>query len=62
MVHHEETIRRLSEMNKYRKWVGTQDAQQRAATRRMALFPEQAEVIFVGEDIWVVRTPINALQ
>ncbi|EDR10567.1 uncharacterized protein LACBIDRAFT_184023 [Laccaria bicolor S238N-H82] len=53
LVHHEETIRRMSEMNKYRKWVGTQDAQQRAATRRMALFPEKAEVIFVGEDIWV---------
>jgi hypothetical protein len=52
----------MSEMNKYRKWVGTQDAQQRAATRRMALFPEQAEVIFVDKDVWVVRTPINALQ
>ena len=62
LVHHEETIRRLSEMNKYRKWVGTQDAQQRAATRRMALFPERAEVIFVGEDIWVVRTPSNTPQ
>ncbi|KAF8176523.1 MoaB/Mog domain-containing protein [Pholiota molesta] len=53
LVHHEETIRRMQEMNKHRKWIGTQNAEQLAATHRMALFPEKAEVIFVGEDIWV---------
>ncbi|KAF9565561.1 Molybdopterin binding protein [Agrocybe pediades] len=53
LVHHEETIRRLTEMSKHRKWVGTQNAEQLAATHRMALFPENAEVIFVAEDIWV---------
>ena len=55
LVHHDETIRRMKEMNKNRKWIGTQNAEQRAATNRMALFPENAEVLFVGEDIWVVR-------
>ncbi|KDR75745.1 hypothetical protein GALMADRAFT_248416 [Galerina marginata CBS 339.88] len=53
LVHHDETIRRLTEMNKQRKWVGTQNAEQRAATHRMALFPEKAEVIYVADDIWV---------
>jgi hypothetical protein len=46
----------MQEMNKHRKWIGTQNAEQLAATHRMALFPEKAEVIFVGEDIWVVRS------
>lgn len=55
LAHHEETIRRMSEMSKYRKWIGTQNPQQLAATHRMALFPENAEVIFVEKDVWVVR-------
>lgn len=54
LAHHQETIRRMSEMSRYRKWVGTKDPQQLAATHRMALFPENAQVIFVGEDVWVV--------
>lgn len=54
LVHHDETIRRMREMNKQRKWIGTQNAEQLAATHRMALFPEKAEVLFIGEDIWVV--------
>ncbi|KAF9526666.1 MoaB/Mog domain-containing protein [Crepidotus variabilis] len=53
LEHHEETIRRLTEMSKHRSWVGRQNKQQRAATLRMALFPHKAEVLFVGEDIWV---------
>ncbi|KAF8967935.1 MoaB/Mog domain-containing protein [Flammula alnicola] len=53
LVHNDETIRRMREMNRHRKWIGTQNAQQLAATNRMALFPENAEVIYVGEDIWV---------
>lgn len=54
LAHHEETIRRMNEMNKNPKWAGTQNAEQLAATHRMALFPENAEVIYVGKD-WVVR-------
>jgi len=53
LVHHKETIRRMDEINQNRKWVDTQSAQQLAATHRMALFPEKAEVIYVVEDIWV---------
>lgn len=53
LAHHQETIRRMSEMSKYRKWIGIQNPQQLAATHRMALFPESAEVIFVEKDVWV---------
>ena len=52
----------MGEMNNHRKWVGTQNAQQLAATHRMALFPEKAEVIFVGEDIWVVSFDHGVLE
>jgi len=50
LVHHTETLRRLEAQ---RKWRYTPNAQQRVALERMALFPEKAEVIFVGSDIWV---------
>ncbi|PPQ66301.1 hypothetical protein CVT24_007298 [Panaeolus cyanescens] len=53
LVHHQETIHRMSEMSKQRKWIGTQNPDQLAATYRMALFPENAEVIYVAEDVWV---------
>jgi len=52
LAHHQETIRRMSEMNRNPKWVGTPTPEQLAATHRMALFPENAEVIYVGKD-WV---------
>ena len=55
MAHHQETIRRMSEMSRYRKWIGAQNPQQLAATHRMALFPECAEVLYVQKDVWVVR-------
>ena len=55
LAHHQETIRRMSAMNKNRKWVGIQNPEQLAATHRMALFPENAEVIYVEKDVWVVR-------
>ena len=55
LAHHQETIRRMSAMYKNRKWVGTQNSEQLAATHRMALFPESAEVIYVEKDVWVVR-------
>ncbi|KAJ3783059.1 MoaB/Mog domain-containing protein [Lentinula aff. detonsa] len=53
LVHHPETLRRLDEMNRHRAWVSTQTPQQREATKRMAQFPESAEVLFVCGDIWV---------
>ena len=55
LVYHQETIRRMSAMNRNPKWVGTQNPEQLAATHRMALFPESAEVIYVEKDVWVVR-------
>jgi hypothetical protein len=45
----------MNEMSKNRKWIGTQNPEQLAATHRMALFPENAEVIYVEKDVWVVR-------
>jgi hypothetical protein len=62
LVHHQETIDRMKEMNRHRRWIGTQNTEQRAATLRMALFPEKAEVLFVAEDIWVVNIPIPFSQ
>jgi molybdopterin-biosynthesis enzyme MoeA-like protein len=62
LVHHQETIDRMKGMNKHRRWIGTQNTEQRAATLRMALFPEKAEVLFVAEDIWVVIIPIPFSQ
>jgi len=32
-----------------------QTEEQRTAQKRMALFPEGAEVLFVAGDLWVVR-------
>ncbi|KAF7297124.1 MoCF-biosynth domain-containing protein [Mycena indigotica] len=53
LVHHSETLARMTQMAKHRHWFSTQTPQQRAATERMALFPNRAEVLFVAEDIWV---------
>nr|GAT48611.1 predicted protein [Mycena chlorophos] len=53
LVHHPETLSRMTQMIKQRHWFSTQTPQQRAATERMALFPNSAEVLFVAEDIWV---------
>ncbi|KAJ7346496.1 MoaB/Mog domain-containing protein [Mycena albidolilacea] len=53
LAHHPETLTRMSQMIKHRTWMATQTPQQRAATERMALFPDKAEVLFVAEDIWV---------
>jgi hypothetical protein len=54
LVHHAETLRRMEAMSKTRKWNAHQNAEQRAAYQRMALFPNKGEIIFVGTDIWVV--------
>ncbi|KAK7683820.1 hypothetical protein QCA50_013196 [Cerrena zonata] len=52
--HHQETLRRMTEMSKHR-WasLAQQNEEQRIARERMALFPDQAEVIFIAPDIWV---------
>ena len=55
LVHHQETLHRMSEMSKLRSWVGQQTEEQKVARERMALFPDRAEVIYIAEDIWVVR-------
>jgi hypothetical protein len=48
----------MQEMYKHRPWVAMQDEKQLAATRRMALFPDKAEVLFIAKDVWVVRFQI----
>jgi len=53
LVHHPETLKRMAALSRLRTWTSQQTTEQRAAQQRMALFPENAEVMFVGEDIWV---------
>lgn len=53
LAYHDETLRRMDEMNKHRPWMASMNSQQRDATKRMALFPENAQVLFIGKDIWV---------
>ncbi|KAI9464037.1 Molybdopterin binding protein [Lactarius psammicola] len=53
LVHHAETLRRMAEMSKHRSWVHTQDEEQRRAREKMALFPANAETLFVASDMWV---------
>ncbi|KAJ6593778.1 MoaB/Mog domain-containing protein [Mycena capillaripes] len=53
LAHHPETLARMAKMIKHRAWISAQTPEQRAATERMALFPDRAEVLFVAEDIWV---------
>ncbi|KAH9043604.1 putative molybdopterin binding domain-containing protein [Lactarius hengduanensis] len=55
LVHHAETLHRMTEMSKHRSWVHTQDEEQRRAREKMALFPADAETLFVASDIWVKR-------
>jgi len=54
LAHHAETLRRMAEMSKHR-WaaLAQQNEEQRTARERMALFPDKAEVLFIGHDIWV---------
>lgn len=59
LVYHNETLARMEESGKHRAWVSKQTEEQRTARKRMALFPDAAEVIFVASDIWV---PVVRLQ
>jgi molybdopterin-biosynthesis enzyme MoeA-like protein len=54
LVHHAETLRRMTELSKHRSWIHTQNQEQRSARQRMALFPANAEALFVARDMWVV--------
>jgi hypothetical protein len=49
----------MAEMNKSRPWAATQNDDQKTATKRMALFPDRAEVLFIASDIWVVNTSFS---
>jgi len=53
LVHHAETLRRMAELIKHWSWVHTQNEEQKCARERMALFPADAETLFVSRDIWV---------
>ncbi|KAJ7115778.1 MoaB/Mog domain-containing protein [Mycena epipterygia] len=53
LAHHPETLARMAQMIQRRTWTTAQTPQQRAATERMALFPDRAEIIFVAQDLWV---------
>lgn len=48
-----ETLARMKELSKHRKDLENQSAEQKLARDRMALFPANAEVLFIGEDVWV---------
>jgi molybdopterin-biosynthesis enzyme MoeA-like protein len=62
LVHHAETLRRMAELIKHRSWVHTQNEEQKRARERMALFPANAELIFVARDIWVVSDHLSVLS
>ena len=44
----------MSETSKHRTDIAKQSDEQRVARERMALFPADAEVLFVHKDLWVV--------
>ena len=46
----------MTEFIKPWSWVHTQNEEQKCARERMALFPANAETLFVARDIWVVST------
>lgn len=51
LEYHEETKRRMYEMGKHRYKMDEQTEEQKQARDRMALFPKDAEVLFVQEDL-----------
>jgi molybdopterin-biosynthesis enzyme MoeA-like protein len=62
LVHHAETLRRMTELIKHGSWVHTQNEEQKRARERMALFPANAELFFVARDLWVVSHYLSALS
>jgi molybdopterin-biosynthesis enzyme MoeA-like protein len=61
LVHHAETLRRMTELIKHGSWVHTQNEEQKRARERMALFPANAEMLFVAKDLWVVSNHFSGL-
>ncbi|PAV19372.1 Molybdopterin binding protein [Pyrrhoderma noxium] len=53
LVHHSETLRRMAEMSRHRSDIASQTQEQKVARERMALFPANAEVLFVNSELWV---------
>lgn len=53
LKYNDETIARMEEASRHRVWMSQQTEEQRTARKRMALFPEAGEVLFVASDIWV---------
>ena len=58
LEHHTEALRRMTELIKHRTDLANQTPEQRTARERMALFPAQAEVLFIAPDVWVVSAPL----
>jgi molybdopterin-biosynthesis enzyme MoeA-like protein len=54
LAHHLPTIERMREFYEHRPWTALVNEDQRTANKRMALFPEKAEVLYTGKDLWVV--------
>ncbi|KAH7883066.1 MoaB/Mog domain-containing protein [Phlebopus sp. FC_14] len=59
LAYHDETLARMEESIRHRTSFAQQTEEQRIARKRMALFPNAAEVLFVASDIWV---PVVRLQ
>lgn len=59
LFHNPEVLARLATLDKTRIWAQTHTPEQRTARARMALFPENAEVLFVSKDLWVVNLSVN---
>ncbi|KAG2748728.1 Molybdopterin binding protein [Suillus brevipes Sb2] len=53
LKYNDETIARMEEASRHRVWMSQQTEEQRTARKRMALFPEAGEVLFVASDVWV---------
>jgi hypothetical protein len=46
-------------MIKSRPTMANQNAEQQEARKRMALFPDKGEILYVAGDMWVVRMLSN---
>jgi molybdopterin-biosynthesis enzyme MoeA-like protein len=55
LAYHPETLKRMEEHVRLRPSFANQTEEQHIARKRMALFPNAAEVLFVAPDVWVVR-------
>jgi len=53
LKHDPETLSRMTTFSKNRKDLQNQSDEQKTALERMALFPSKAEILFVGEELWV---------